>query len=88
MNNKGADQTAEYAGWSAPLLFANPGGQVFSRGGPFYKPYCLCICEAKSLARLSGSTGLNTIFERKIVNIFLLIIFLNIFFGCSKEPSR
>ena len=30
---------------------------------------------------------LNKIFERKIVNIFLLISF-NICFGCSKEPSQ
>ena len=29
-NNKGADQT----GWSAPVLFANPWRQVFSRRGP------------------------------------------------------
>ena len=30
---------------------------------------------------------INTIFERKIVNIFLPISF-NIYFGCSKEPSN
>ena len=30
---------------------------------------------------------MNTIFERKIVNIFLLVSF-NICIGCSKEPSR
>ena len=24
------------AGWSVPVLLANPRGQVFSRGGPYY----------------------------------------------------
>ena len=30
-NHKGTDQTAQMRGWSAPLLFANPQRQVFSR---------------------------------------------------------
>ena len=36
-NNKGADQTAGRAGWSAPLLFSTPRTQrqVFSRRGPY-----------------------------------------------------
>ena len=36
---------------------------------------------------LMSTTGLNKKFQRKIVNIFLLINF-NICFGCSKEPSH
>ena len=32
-DNKGADQTARMQGSSAPLLFANPWRQVFSRRG-------------------------------------------------------
>ena len=34
-NNKCAIRLRGSAGWSAPLLFANPGRQVFSRQGPY-----------------------------------------------------
>ena len=34
MNNKSADQLRGCTGWSAPLLFATPRRQVFSRRGP------------------------------------------------------
>ena len=37
--------------------------------------------------KISIGLDINTIFERKIVNIFLPISF-NICFGCSKESSH
>ena len=71
-NNKGAESLYGCAGWSAPLLFANPRRQVFSRRGPdnnactqvsLDSPECLKVCKQNKTAQCLEQVGgvFNTI---------------------------
>ena len=58
------------AGWSAPLLFANPRRQVFSRRGPYYKKL--------NVLQIYGLTA-SDIWADLIFNLKFIAAFIKLF---------
>ena len=54
-NTKGANQTVRSAGWSAPVLFANPRRQVFSRRCPYDQAHEISVHVHVSKTLLSNA---------------------------------